>query len=93
MSNLRILIDCLYEESENMLREMQRLYRTHYRRLTPRQRRNLRVRINELAQFVKTPDRRRRESLAHRAVAGVLDACYHATYRLVGKILPPRRQA
>ena len=92
MSNLRILIDCLYEESENMLREMQRLYRTHYRRLTPRQRRNLRVRIKELAEFVKTPDRRR-ESLAHRAVAGVLDACYHATYRLVGKILPPRRKA
>ncbi len=92
MSNLRILIDCLYEESENMLREMQRLYGTHHSRLTPRQRRNLRVRIKELAEFVKTPDRRR-ESLAHRAVAGVLDACYHATYRLVGKILPPRREA
>ena len=91
MSNLRSLVDCLYEKSDNPLREMQTLYRTHYSRLASQQRRTLNAKIKELAEFVKTPDRRRK-SLAHRAVAGVLDACYSATRGPVGKLLPMRHK-
>ncbi len=92
MSELRTLIDCLYEQSRSLLTEAKAFYRQNYQWLTPQQRQKLEARIEELTQVLYQKPRRH-ESLPHRAVGKVLDAFYYATYGLVGKLLPPRQKS
>jgi hypothetical protein len=88
--NIEYLVEGICIRSKLLLAQMEQFYGQNYCWLSPEQRLRLRAGMEDLARLVNTAPGRS-QALPQRGAAAFLDSLYNATYGLVGRFLPNRR--